>query len=102
MSKPRVFARIPERETLKEGWKDDPVLRQLAEHARNTVWGLQPQARRILGLCVMLEEAELLIEHLEQKVAAQETVINEQAARIKGLEMTIGRMKKRKEAVSSE
>lgn len=94
---PRSFADIPEKEAIRENWRQYQPFLRLAHQARTTAWGLKDDQRRILGVLVMLEEAEALIAHQEERIAALETVNEEQAARIKGLEMTIGRMKRRNE-----
>lgn len=104
MSQHRRFANIPEEQVLRSDWRNDGFLRELAQAAREVSLGrLKTEYRRILGLCVMLEEAEAGLASAEERVAALETVNDEQAQRIeelekkvKGLELTVGRMKKRK------
>lgn len=96
----RVFDNIPEREVVREGWREFREFLALASRARATSWGLPMHERYLLGVLVQLEESEIELAQARERIAALETVIEEQSARIRGLEMTIGRMKKRKEASS--
>lgn len=93
----RVFADIPEKEAIRENWKQYSPFLRLAHHARNTTWGLQDSNRRLLGVLVMLEEHEALVAHQAERIEALEAVVAARDEEIRGLRMTIGRMKKRNE-----
>lgn len=99
----RVFDRVPDAQIERGDWKQDKFLRELAQTAREcNIVRMKEEYRRILGLCVMLEEAEAALDHAQQQIAALETVNSEQDKRIdeltreaQGLRLTVGRMKKR-------
>jgi hypothetical protein len=94
----RVFADIPNEQQLRNYKQWAPFIRA-AHQARTTNWGMSDNDKHVLGALAMLEEAEAMVQHQAEQIAALVTVNEEQASRIKGLEMTIGRMKKRTEDV---
>lgn len=91
-----LFDAIPEDQLIQADWRQDERLQQLARTAR-AGWSLPYEARFVLTLASKLEAADERLAELEKQNAALTTVNDELSKRTKGLEMTIGRMKKRKE-----
>lgn len=82
------FKNIPEQEVVCEGWRDH--FSKYAAQARATSWGMLENERRILGLCVMLDEALEDLAGLEDKQAE----IEELQRQLKGKQLENGRLKK--------
>lgn len=100
----RLFGDIPAKEIVRENWKGYRPFLDLARSARTTNFGLRQSDRHLLGVLVLLEEAEALIAHQQEVIAnlqqagiLSRSVSDEQASRIRGMELTIARLKKRKE-----
>ena len=91
----RKFEGIPEQEIIRTEWQEE--FKALAEHGRETTWGMKDKDKRVLGLCVMLEETlERETRHLDSSMTQAEIGV-EQANKIKGLQLENGRLKARLE-----
>ena len=88
----RVFENIPEEQLIRNGW--GIAYRELAERGRETTWGLRDKDKRLLALCVMLEEAQeqvvICTERGDHYLAAKKELTN----KVKGLQLEMGRYKK--------
>lgn len=63
------FDDIPATQVMREGWRG--YFSSLAQQARETQWGLLEPQKRVIGLCVMLDEAEGEIERLRKAKKAK-------------------------------
>jgi len=83
----RVFDNIPEAQIERDEWQTN--FKSLGERGRETTWGLLHVDRRILGLCVMLEES-----------LAREAELSNVFNKNKGLQMENGRLRARLERLA--
>ena len=88
-----TFKNIPESEITRRGWRE--YFANLAARARHTTWGLQDEPRRILGLCVMLDEALEREEKRAQFADELAEQLDDAHRKIKGLQLENGRLKKK-------
>ena len=88
----RVFDNIPEAQVQRKEWQG--TYRELADRGRETTWGLREQDKCILGVCVMLEEAEAAYFSEGAMVNKLAGEVTELRNTIKGLQLEKGRMRK--------
>ena len=87
----RKFEGIPEKEIIRTEWQES--FRQLGERGRETTWGMKDHDKRILGLCVMLEEALARESSTLEQQAEQFNDLCGTRNKIKGLQLENGRLK---------
>jgi len=87
----RYFDNIPEKQITRKEWQH-PFVR-LANSGRTTTWGLKDSDKRLLGLCVMLEETEYQAARASQIESNLLANLKAERNKVKGLQLENGRLK---------
>jgi predicted nuclease with TOPRIM domain len=96
----RYFDNIPEEQITREGWQH-PFAR-LANSGRTTTWGLKDSDKRLLGLCVMLEENMATVDEQVEALGRANGRYHEAKNKIKGLNLENGRLKAQVKRLKSQ
>jgi len=87
----RKFEDIPEKEIIRTEWQEE--FRSLGERGRETTWGLKDHDKRVLGLCVMLDESLERESALNKNETFAEDLLHKLQNKLKGLQLENGRLK---------